>query len=490
MNAPSRPPESASTPPFLPPQEVEGADADLFDYAKLRDYLQYVLHSALRHRLLVAVIFIGLIGAAVQSVRVLPSTYHCEIKIQAQRNVVISTVAGLQRSWDWELPTHSASDLVLRHDNLVALVRKTDLVRVWESSRAPVMRLKDRMMRELRGELSPESKEDAMIGTLEQRLSVQTTEDAVTIGIDWPDATTAYRLIQAAHANFLEARQYKEISGISEAVGLLEGRSADAREAVYADLERLQKLRPPKTRAKSEQPKPVVRLPQVDPDLQRLRGQLQSKRQVLLEMEEFRNRRIAGLQSKLMELKQIYSEFHPAVIDLQQTLDEQQRESNPQLVLLGQEFRKLQDEYERRGGPALNPPESLSAAQLPAEAVRLTRSRDDELETPEVEQAKADLRHDVSQYSSLVDRIDQAKLELQAQRAAFQYRYGVLRPAAVPKVPVKPKKPLVYGGAAIMGLLLGVFAAVILDIRTGRILERWQLSRQLGLPVLAEVRRP
>jgi capsular polysaccharide biosynthesis protein len=55
---------------------------------------------------------------------------------------------------------------------------------------------------------------------------------------------------------------------------------------------------------------------------------------------------------------------------------------------------------------------------------------------------------------------------------------------------VKPKKPLVYGGAAIMGLLLGVFAAVILDIRTGRILERWQLSRQLGLPVLAEVRRP
>ncbi len=488
-STPSIPPPRLSQPP-MPDQEIDGADADLFDYAKLRDYLVYVVHAVQRRKLLFAATAAGTIAAAFVALAVMPKTYHCEIKIQAQRNMVISTLAGLQRSYDWDLPTHAASDLVLRHDNLVSLVRKIDLVKAIDTTRAPIQRLGDAIWGLFRGQLSAEAKENGAVATLEQKLVITTTDDTVTIGVDWPDARTAYRIIQAAHQNFLEARQYKEVSAVSEAIGLLEGRAAAAHDAVRVALERVYKLR-------GSMPKPAKAKPvaapaparpaavMLDPEVQQLRGQLQSKRQVILEMEDFRRRRISELSAKLAELKSVYSEFHPAVVDLQETLAEQEKEENPQLTAVRQEYRELEQRYEKMGGPPLDAPETLSSARLPAEAVQISTST--ELETPEVEQAKADLKHEMGRYSTLTDRIDQAKMELETQRAAFQYRYGVLRPPAMPLSPEKPKRRMVVLAAALAGAILGVIAAALADIRSRRILEPWQVRRQLGLEVLAEV---
>jgi uncharacterized protein involved in exopolysaccharide biosynthesis len=478
--------------PPVPPQELYGADADLFDYPKLRDYLGFVLHSVGRRWMTALAVFASTVSAAVLALSVLPKTYHCEVKIQAQRNLVINTLTGISRAWDWELPSRAAGDLILRHDNLVSLVRKTDLVHSFERSRAPLLRLKDALMKRLESELPDDVKEDVMIGTLEQKLSVQTGEDTVTIAVDWPEATAAYRLIQAAHENFLESRQYKEVSAISEAIGLLQGRALDSREKVHAALERVQVLRGP-AKSAARKPKPVARPPArrpVDGDLQRLRGQLRSKQQVIFEMEDFRRRRIADLSSKLGELKQTFSEFHPAVIDLQQSLQQQEREENPQLSLLRQEFRQLEDQYERRGGPALESTESDSSGQLTVEALRIGRAMGDELESPDVEQAKTDLKYELGRYSSLAEKIDQVKTELEAQRAAFHYRYGVLRPAAMPKSPSKPSKKFVLAAAGAMGLLLAILAALLRDVRSRRILERWQVERQLGVAVIGEVQAP
>ena len=241
--------------PLSAPPELDRGDDDLFDYAKLRDYLTFLLHSVRRRWLLALGVFAGTLLATVLALAVLPKSYHCEVKIQAQRNLVINTLIGISRAWDWDLPSAAAGDLILRHDNLVSLVRKTDLVHAFEQSRAPILRLKDSVVKMFQGELPDDVKEDRMIGTLEQKILVQTTEDSVTIGVDWPDARTAYRLIQAAPENFLDARQYKEVSAISEAVGLLQGRSVDAREKVHAALERVQLLRgPPKAGGRKNKP--------------------------------------------------------------------------------------------------------------------------------------------------------------------------------------------------------------------------------------------
>ncbi len=245
------PPYPEQPPPHYPhpppqqqptPQDLEGADSDLFDYAKLRDYVSFTLSAFKRHRMLAMIVLAGTVAVAALLVKVLPKTYSSEIKIQAQRSQVISTLAGLNRQAD-DTPTRSAADIVLRHDNLVSLVRKTDLVKRWEDHRSTVLRFKDRMMAKLSGPVKPELREEIMVGTLEQKINVTTAEDSVTIEVQWSDADAAYALVQAAHENFLEARQFREVSAVSEAIGLLEGRLGDQRQKVSDGVERLQHLR-------------------------------------------------------------------------------------------------------------------------------------------------------------------------------------------------------------------------------------------------------
>ena len=474
---------------FAPPAR-ETDDADLFDYAKLRDYLGFVLHASIRRWMAVAAITVITVLDVVLLIAVLPSTYHCEVKIQAQRNQVISAVAGMSHPWDYEVPTHAAADLVLRYDNLRLLARKTNLVREWDATRAPILHLKDQIVRRLWGEPSDEIKERMLIGTLEQRLTVQVTEDTVVIAIDWPDARSAYRLIQAAHESFLEAREYREVSTVAEAIALLESRAEDARQEVNVALDRVQKLRAGRPRQCEASVKAALpaRPARVDPDMQRLRTQLQAKKRLIVEIEEFRKRRIAELASRLADLRQVYSDFHPAVVDLQQTLEQQRHEENSQLAVLRQEYRQLEDQYERHGGPALESAEHATSAPLPAEAIQIGRSTEEE--SPEVESAKADLKHEIGRYSSLGERVEQARLEMESQRAAFGYRYSVLRPPALPEKPAKPNKKLMIGGGLLIGFFLGVLVAVLADLRSRCVLERWQIERQLGLAVLAEVPPP
>lgn len=478
----------------LPPQEIEGAEADLFDYTKLRDYAGFLGASARRHHKLAGAIFAGTVFFAWAALAVLPKTYHSEIKIQAQRNQVISTLAGLDRSWDFDTPTRAASDLVLRTDNLISLVRRTNLVASWEANRAPLQKLKDRLMRSFRKPATPADTEEMLVGTLEKQIVVVTADETVTIEVDWWNAMTAFRLTQAAYESFLEARQFKEVSAISEAIGILESRSEEEREKVTASVDKVLLLRGPvKIKGAVGAVSRVVahRPPPMDPEVQRLRDTLQAKQQAIAEMVEFRSRHLSELESKMTSLQQIYSEFHPEVVDLRETIRQQQATEPPQLAALREEFRRLDEEYQQRGGPALDVHKAGSRpAALPTEALRLTQTLADEVEQPEVEQAKNELRYEVGRYSSLIERIDAVKMERETQRAAFRYRYSVLRPASLPPTPLKPKPPLVLLAAGIAGVLLGLAAAVITDLRSRRIYQRWQVERLLGMSVLAEVKLP
>jgi hypothetical protein len=49
---------------------------------------------------------------------------------------------------------------------------------------------------------------------------------------------------------------------------------------------------------------------------------------------------------------------------------------------------------------------------------------------------------------------------------------------------------VVLGGGAFAALLFALFACVAADLRAGRVVEAWQVEKLLGVPVLAEVRRP
>jgi hypothetical protein len=147
----------------------------------------------------------------------LPKTWHAETRILALKNTLLPKT--VDPGWpEAEDPTRAAREAILSHDNLVALVRQTDLVNRYPLSRAPLLKLKDKIT----GAVPEEDQLAALVGTLENRLDVQVGPGAVTIALDWPDAAMARELVDAAWRNFLEQRRMTDLTPFSEAIEILE----------------------------------------------------------------------------------------------------------------------------------------------------------------------------------------------------------------------------------------------------------------------------
>jgi capsular polysaccharide biosynthesis protein len=96
----------------------------------------------------------------------------------------------------------------------------------------------------------------------------------------------------------------------------------------------------------------------------------------------------------------------------------------------------------------------------------------------------------MDKYAALRTEIETAQIDLETAQAAFKYRYSVVTPAHLPKRPTKPNVPLVVLAALVAALLCGPLLAVLVDVRTGRVLERWQIERLLERPILGEISLP
>ena len=82
-----------------------------------------------------------------------------------------------------------------------------------------------------------------------------------------------------------------------------------------------------------------------------------------------------------------------------------------------------------------------------------------------------------------------AQVDLDHARAAFKYRYKIVWPAEVPRRPVSPNPFKYLGAGTIASLLLALFVAAAPELLKGRVVERWQIERGLGIPVLADLDR-
>lgn len=499
-------PNSEKLPASRPPPD-DAESADLFDYALIWDYITYFAHSVKRHWFFCAGVVASVLALSALLLWALPKTYRVETRLLAQRNQVIAALGnpGRNMPFDVDMPTRAAAETILRTDNLVSLVRQTNLVKRWEETRAPLGRLKDWVTGLLRKRpLDEEEKIDSMVGTLATKLTVTTGEGTVTIDIDWPDAKMAFLLVDAAQRNFFEARHVSEVSTISEAISILEGRATRLREEVEEDVENVEAarnelekrkpkpLKPPPSIAAAAPAKQQQKKKRLDDDLAQLRVMLDTKKRAIADLEELRHRQIAELQLHIDEARATYSDAHPVVVDLQQQMDTlKNQEDSLQLTNLRQELQSLEEEASRRG--AITPQEAGEiqggrvTRRLPVEPQQLARAVSTEIEEAPIEQAKGDLRYAITKYQTVLDRIDSAQMELESARAAFKYRYSVLVPPEVPRSPLKPKKGPVIASAAIAGVLLAIFLAGLLDLRGGMVHERWQILRQLDLPVIGEV---
>jgi hypothetical protein len=168
------------------------------------------------------------------------------------------------------------------------------------------------------------------------------------------------------------------------------------------------------------------------------------------------------------------------VVSLRKEVEALNRES-PQIATLRDEVKVLLDEYlalqaqEGRSRPAVT-----SDAMLPPVPTPSSGPRGEPSER---------LRDARSQSHSMVERLTEAQLSLDTARAAFKYRYSVVWPAQLPTDPVSPNPLKVFFGGGILSLLLAFAVVSIAEVRRGRIEERWQVERTLGLQVLGEFGR-
>jgi uncharacterized protein involved in exopolysaccharide biosynthesis len=445
------------------------------------DRLLYVVGAARRRRKVVLSVFFGGFALLALYYAFATPVYRVEARILAQRYQApaIGRQAGTE-----DAPTRSAWELIHRRENLIALAKQTGLIADLgpPTKPGPVKRLWQAI---LRGQAPTEDDPmEALVLRLDKQLLVTTAGGTVDIEVDWPDAQQAYRIVEAAVQNFLEARHLQEITAIDETISLLQGRVATLRKQLDDVIDEVS-LQARRQASRTVTASPTGRVvealpPQASQELVRLKSMLDAKERAIGDVEEFRRRRLADLQAQLDAQRAIYSDAHPNIITLRRDIDALSRES-PQIGALREEERRLRQEYTSRAASEnVRPVPAVSATPSLAAASSRPSSSVDENER---------VREARYRYQQMVERMNQAELELDAGRAAFKYRYDVIWPAQIPKQPVSPTPVKVFGLGGFALLILSLAVATWLDWRSGVVLERWQIERELDLPVLGDLSR-
>jgi len=444
----------------------------------------FVAGALRRHARLAVAVFAAAVAVTAIAFVAMPRTYHTEVRLIAQRNLVMPALGNPRRTVpvDSDAPTRLAAETVMRRENLISVIHATRLMEEWDRTRAPILRFKDWILRPVAGPPTEEDKLESLIGVLRKKAWVSADEGTVTIGIDWRDAVAAKEIVERMQQNFLEERHASEVSSIADAISILEGHAADVRATIERASEEVRRApAAPVERVSIVAAPPAPAAERNDPALASLDVLLDAKQRAISDLVEFRAKRRAQLETLLAEQKKTYGPAHPAIAETEQSLHALAGDS-PQIAALKQEEADLIGQIRRHGGG------ERAAAPVVASSPLILR-RPATAEAP-MSYARSRLKSAIAEYEDLLGRLEGARIELDTARAAFKYRYGVISPAQVSKRPVSPRPLTFLGLGLFLALILAVAAPVLADVGRGRIVESWQVERFLGLEVLAEGPRP
>lgn len=453
--------------PQFDPQAWDGDDA-LTRRPTPADWARLALDAVWRRKLLAALAFVaGFFATGVYFVvRAQSPTYRVEARILAQRQQASPSVV---RSVYMDLPTRSAWEIVHRRDNLIALARRAGLLPSVPDAAGGAAAPKDSPAAPTeRPEQDDEDPLEGMVALLDSRLLVSVEEGTIAVRLDWHDPRQAYEIVQGAIDNFLEARHLQEVSAIDEVLAVLSAKTGALRrdlEGATADARR----RPTTMRGGTPAPR------EASEELIRLRSQLESRQRGLQEVEEVRRRRAAELQAQLDQVRNTLSSAHPTVIGLHGDIEALTYDS-PQIAKLREDVRQARRAYQERLAREGFPSSPFAAAAPPPLDAGVR----------EEDQRVRELR---MQYESIALQLQTAQVERDAARAAFKYRYDVIWPPRLPRDPVSPNPARIFPFGLLASLLLAVLAAAAPDLLQGRVVQRWQVERLLGLEVLGEIER-
>jgi uncharacterized protein involved in exopolysaccharide biosynthesis len=496
------------------PQADDDAEEG-FDFEYVKDLVRFLFRAPRRHRKTALFTFLVIAVLAVAGAMLWPRTYQVDVTILTQRPQMMGALVNpnVNRP-DREASMRAIEELIRRHDNVVAIIKDSNVYDLREARRPFLLRLKDKAMR-LFSTPTEADQVQALVATFEKRLVVTSDDSTIHLTLEWDDPELALKLINTTAQSFLDGRNAADVAVIAETITILEGeakKSGSDVEASLAEVIRLQQDQkpsvapPPATTTTGTNgavaPKPpVVYQPQPQPTAappksNNVAAKLAEKRRQIRELDEPRQRKIGELKAQLADLKLTYAAAHPSVIALEQKLAEAQVEP-PEIKKLKAEEQALLDgqndvptEYDEAAPPKPLQPKPipmLAPVAMPKSSAGGVYIYEKEEPTPELMHARAKLSAAATKYQDLLNRIDSARIEMLTAQAAFKYRYSISQPAEFPKKPKKPNVPVVIGGGLFAAIVLALLAAASRDLLSGRFVEPWQVKK-LKIPVLARVR--
>ena len=96
----------------------------------------------------------------------------------------------------------------------------------------------------------------------------------------------------------------------------------------------------------------------------------------------------------------------------------------------------------------------------------------------EMAQIMRDYEMSKENYKSLLDKKMAAEMSLDMETRQQSERFTVLDRAQVPEKPIKPNRPLLYAGAAVLGLVLALVVGFDAELRRNVVLGEWELARR------------
>ncbi len=220
------------------------------------------------------------------------------------------------------------------------------------------------------------------------------------------------------------------------------------------------------------------------------------RQSALREQSNVYDARILAMESRLDELLLQYTELHPDVVALEESIEELQRRRRA-------EANRGEAEFDGRNNNLVVAEElrvALSTVEAEVSGLRVRvaeyqrrvshlKSMVDTIPGVEAEYARLNRDYNINRtnYDELVNRRESAKISRDADQSVDDIQFQIIDPPIVPAVPIGPNRPLLYTVVLILGLGAGIALAWGLAIIRPSFYEQQSLREFTGLPVFGTV---
>jgi len=484
----------------------------------LLEMLEFAVRASRRHVRLGLSITVATVVLGLAVSKIVPQKYEATSQILADETFnktdALSTPDRAAPNLD---PFSGSFELLTQKSVLISIIDEVGLLANMEAQQLPWMRSMDALVSRITGRELPslDEKRDAVAKVLATHITLKKNKNVVNIQVTWPDRRMAFRIAQLTYGKLMELVRNRDAATYSAAISILEDEAKRASEAIEPALTEVVRER---DQGKQAAPAMPVGAAAVEQNRTRIKAEVASPalapvneaaaaqaRQFSAKLAEINSkiqavedgwhRQQASLNAHLTELRTVYGQAHPQVIQ-QQTLIAAARE--PPAELKGLQSARTELLSEIQNVPEVGSPNSTGqprtilrpAGRAPSErTIALSQPATGAAganENLELTASRAKLIRAVDNYNNVAARLASARLQFAASQATFGMRFVVVNKPELPTAPIRPLRMLVRFAALFAGLLFGFLAGALRDLSTGIVHESAQL-KAFGLKDLGEL---